>query len=329
MRAPAFWNRPLPGWQAFALSPFAAIYARATAQRVARPPDLLPSQPVICVGNLSAGGAGKTPSVIALAELLKATGTETAIVTRGYGGTLEGPMKVDPSYHTASETGDEPLLIAAFAPVWVAKKRAEGVQRALDDGAEIILLDDGHQNPSVAKALAIVVVDAAIGFGNGCVLPAGPLREPVEAGLARADAVLSIGSAEAQVTFSRRWGDAISCPLFTASLRPLKTGLPLAGLRVVAFAGIGRPEKFFETLRHEGAEILREVPLGDHQLLTDGLMRRLESDAASTGAQLVTTEKDAVRLPTSFRQKVMTVPVRLVFDDPGAVRTLLSSVLSM
>ncbi|MDU8942442.1 tetraacyldisaccharide 4'-kinase [Ovoidimarina sediminis] len=328
MRAPRFWNRPTPGWQAHLLAPLAALYARATAARVARAPDLVPDRPVICLGNLNAGGTGKTPSVIALAEMLKASGTEPAIVSRGYGGTLEGPARVDPTRHSAAEVGDEPLLIAAFAPVWVARNRAEGVRAALAEGAPLVILDDGHQNPAVAKALSVVVVDAAVGFGNGCVIPAGPLREPVSAGLNRADAVLSIGPPEAQAAFRQRWGAEIPGPLLTASLQPLQTGLPLAGLRVLAFAGIGRPEKFFDTLRRERAEILRAVPLGDHQPLTEGLMRRLEHDASSTGAQLVTTEKDAVRLPKSFRQKVMTVPVRLVFDDPAAVRALLEATLS-
>ena len=326
MRAPAFWNRRRPGWQAYLLSPLAAIVARATAARVARAPDLRPERPVICLGNLNAGGTGKTPSVIALTALLLDRGVKPGVVSRGYGGTHEGPVRVDPAEHGAEEVGDEPLLIAAFAPVWVAKDRAAGVRAAIEGGSEVVILDDGHQNPAVEKALSIVVIDAKVGFGNGFVIPAGPLREPVQAGLQRADAVLAIGSPDAQAAFAADWGGHIPWPVLTASLKPLQTGLPISGLRVLAFAGIGRPEKFFDTLRQEGAEILRAVPLSDHQPLTEGLMRRLVADADSTGAQIVTTEKDAVRLPKSFRQRVMTVPVRLEFDDPDAVRALIDGI---
>ena len=324
MRPPAFWNQSTPGFLARVLWPLGRIYAAATARRVAQPPEHSSPLPVICLGNLNAGGTGKTPTVIALVQMLQDMGHTPGVVSRGYGGSLDGPDRVDPTLHTAAEVGDEPLLIAAFAPIWIARDRARAVRAAEESGeADIIIMDDGHQNPSVAKSLSIVVVDAAIGFGNGYTIPAGPLREPVGPGLARADAVLSIGPESAQRTFRNRWGDALTCPHMTARLEPLQTGLPLNGLRVLAFAGIGRPEKFFATLRENGADILREVALGDHQPLTEGLMRRLESDAAASGAQLVTTEKDAVRLPASFRPKVMTVPVRLVFDAPDDIRALL------
>ncbi len=320
MRAPAFWNRERPGWQAWCLWPLGQIYAAATARRVKQPPELTPSVPVICLGNLNAGGTGKTPSAIALVQLLQEMGHRPGIISRGYGGSLLGPERVEPVAHTAEDVGDEPLLMAAFAPVWIGKNRADAGRAAEDSGeVDIIVMDDGFQNPTVAKSLSIVVVDAAVGFGNGQTIPAGPLREPVGVGLGRADAVLSIGPEDAQAKFESRWGNHISVPHLTATLKPLQTGLPLQGLRVLAFAGIGRPEKFFATLREEGAEILREVALGDHQPLTEGLMRRLENDAAASGAQLVTTEKDAVRLPASFRSKVMTIPVRLVFDDPDAM----------
>ena len=248
------------------------------------------------------------------------------VVSRGYGGSLEGPVRVDERRHSAAEVGDEPRLLSAFAPTWVAKDRAKGVVEAEKSGAGVILLDDGHQNPDVAKSISIVVVDAVRGFGNGRVIPAGPLREPVDVGLARADLVLSIGDATAQAAFASAWGHAIKVPHVTASLDPLPTGMDWAGLRVLAFAGIGHPEKFFATVRALGADLADAVALEDHQTLTPALLTRLERDARTMGARLITTEKDAVRLPDSFRRKVLTVPVRLRIDDDGAIREKLGEV---
>lgn len=330
MRPPRFWDAPpdRPGPAARLLAPLSAITASVTARRIAGATAAPPPVPVICVGNLSVGGTGKTPTVIALASLLGARGQAVHVVMRGHGGRLEGPLRVDPSRHGAAEVGDEPLLIAAFAPVWVARDRAAGVRAAAQAGAGAVLLDDGFQNPSVAKTLSIVVVDAAAGFGNGRVLPAGPLREPVAAGLARADLLLSVGGRDAQVRFDALWGGAADGLVrLTARIEPLATGMDWTGLRVLAFAGIGRPEKFFDTLRGAGAEIVRAVPLGDHQPLAPALLRRLTAEARAEGLQLVTTEKDAVRLPRAMRQAVLTLPVRLVFDDTAALETALAGAL--
>ncbi|MBM9593465.1 tetraacyldisaccharide 4'-kinase [Roseitranquillus sediminis] len=316
MRAPAFWSAPpqAPGWQAHALRPLSALYAAATTRRVARWPDVHPQVPVICVGNINAGGTGKSPTVIALQERLRARGVEAVVVTRGYGGRLAGPVRVDPARMTARDVGDEALMLAAFGAVFASRDRAEAARAAEASGCGAILLDDGLQNPAVAKDLTLVVVDAAVGFGNGRVIPAGPLREPVAAGLQRADLLLVIGEAADRQRFAARWPDG-PLPRLEATLEPLATGMDWDGLRVVAFAGIGRPAKFFATLRNLGAHIVEAVPLSDHQPFAPALLNRLSRLARQKDAQLVTTEKDAVRLPPDFRREVLTVPVRLRWID--------------
>ncbi len=314
MRAPMFWYRP-PGLASALLSPLGALYAAGTERRLARGDRARVGVPVICVGNLNAGGTGKTPTAIALSERLADRGVAVHVVTRGHGGALEGPVRVDERRHRAEEVGDEPLLLAAFAPTWVAKDRLAGAQAAVEAGAQAVLLDDGFQNPTLAHDLSFVVVDATRGFGNGRVLPAGPLREPVATGLVRADLVLSIGPEAAQARFAAQHGGDIPCPLLTGRLEPLPTGLPLTGMPLVAFAGIGHPEKFFATLRDMGADLRATHALSDHQPLSGALMTRMLREAAGLGAQVVTTEKDAVRLSPALRPQVMTVPVRLRIDD--------------
>lgn len=319
MRAPGFWWRApdRPGLLPRLLSPLGWLYAAGTARRL-RQPGYTPQVPVICVGNLTAGGAGKTPTVIALIERLAARGRKVHVVSRGYGGRLDGPLRVDEARHTASEVGDEPLLLSAFAPVWVAKDRAAGVRAAEAAGAGVILMDDGFQNPAVTPSLGLVVVDAARGFGNGRCIPAGPLREPVATGLSRADLVLTIGDATAQTKFDAAWGP-IAVPRLRGQLQPLQMGMDWKGERLLAFAGIADPARFFATLRAEGAELVRGEALGDHETLSETLLRRLELEAAAAGAQLVTTEKDAARLPPPWRAKVLTLVVRLKVEDCSAM----------
>lgn len=326
MRAPGFWH-DAPGVLSGLLSPLGRIYAAGTARRLANGARARVGVPVICVGNINAGGTGKTPTAIALAQRLVSRGVAVHAVTRGYGGSLDGPVRVVEQTHSAKDTGDEALLLAAFLPTWVATDRLEGARAAVQAGAECVILDDGFQNPALAYDLSLVVVDAWRGFGNGRVIPAGPLREPVDVGLARANMVLSIGPDTAQARFTQAWGAHVMVPQLIGSLEPLPTGQPLNGLPVLAFAGIGHPEKFFQTLRAMGADLRATHALADHQPLSEALMTRLLRDAAMRGAQVVTTEKDAVRLPPELRAQVMTVPVRLELKDWDPLDAALNRIL--
>ncbi len=315
MKAPAFWWNPpdRPGWQARALAPAAALWRWLSSRRRRQARPWAAPVPVVVVGNLVAGGAGKTPLVAALAMRLAGEDRAVHVVSRGYGGRLAGPHRVDPARDSHAEVGDEALILAALAPVWVAKDRAAGVRAAAGAGAGLILMDDGFQNPRLAPDAAILVVDAGQGFGNGRLIPAGPLREPVPEGLARADRLVLVGPpAERQAAVARWPALAGAVP---ARLMPVETGMSLAGQPVVAFAGIGRPEKFFEMLRGMGAALVEAVPFADHCDYAPPVLRRLVRTARAANAMLVTTEKDAARLPASVRREVMVVQVRLEPED--------------
>ncbi|HZK89540.1 MAG TPA: tetraacyldisaccharide 4'-kinase [Stellaceae bacterium] len=332
MRTPDFWSEP-PGLVAGLLAPVGAAFDAAGRLRraVARP--YRAPVPVICVGNLVAGGSGKTPVVLSLVAILARRGIDAHIVTRGYGGRLGGPARADPAIHDAAAVGDEALLAAGRARCWVARDRAAGVRAAVDAGAQAILLDDGFQNPHVAKDLSLVVVDAAYGFGNRRLIPAGPLRERIPSGLARADAIVLIdggGGIEPSAvppSVVQLLGLApIDRPVLRAALEPVD-GERFAGQPVVAFAGIGRPEKFFATLRRLGAKLAATRAFPDHHFFRADELAALRRDAERTGAPLVTTAKDWVRLPPSERAGIAVLAVELRWRDESALDALLAPLI--
>ncbi len=323
MRAPDFWYRE-ESLSGELLAPLGIAYDLAGRLRraVARPLRL--DLPVACVGNLVAGGAGKTPVTLDLARRLTARQAAPHILSRGYGGSAAGPLAVDPKGHEAAEVGDEPLLLARAAPTWVARDRAAGGRAAQEAGAGCLLLDDGFQNPGLAKDLSIVVVDAEVGFGNGFLLPAGPLRERVTRGLARADAVVLLGEDRRGLSPQIPSG----LPLLRARLVPGPGAAALSGRRLVAFAGIGRPAKFFDSLRALGAELVAEHAFDDHHPFTAEEVERLIDEAGAAEAIAVTTEKDDVRLPGHLRARVEILPVRLEWSDERPLDALLESFLA-
>jgi tetraacyldisaccharide 4'-kinase len=318
--APAFWGQP-PGFLADLLSPVGAAcdvagHLRRIISRSYRAPV-----PVVCVGNLVAGGAGKTPVVLALSAWLLEHDVPVHVVTRGYGGQMRGPVRVDPNRHDALAVGDEALLLAARAPCWVARDRAAGVRAAVAAGAGAILLDDGFQNPAIAKTLGLLAVDVGYGFGNGRVIPAGPLRENLRRGLARADAVVLIAT---EGEASRAEAPLLGCrvPVLSAVLAPLR-GERLAGSRLLAFAGIGRPEKFFATLRALGAVLVGTRAFPDHHPFHAKEIESLLQGAEHAGARLVTTAKDIVRVPPSMRDGIEVLEVEIRWSDPAALAGLI------
>jgi tetraacyldisaccharide 4'-kinase len=311
MRAPDFWQkRGL--WPAL-LAPLGALYGLSVAlkARRARPYDC--GLPVICVGNLTAGGSGKTPIAIALAEMLRAKGQRPYFLTRGYGGSERGPALASRG-HSATVMGDEALLLARTAPTIVARNRAAGARLAKEKGATVLVMDDGHQNFSLRKDLSLVVVDGETGFGNGLPIPAGPLREPVAQGLARADAVVIVGDGSPDL-------QGFTGPVLRAHLKAEDGAF--AGKTVFAFAGIGRPEKFVASLQDSGALVTGSCFFADHHAYGADEITQLRAVAGES--ILVTTEKDFVRLSVAQREGIRVLKIAAVFDDAAAMERLLDS----
>jgi len=310
MKAPSFWYQK-PGHLSCLLQPFGWLYGKGGKLVSSLKKQKRFKIPIISVGNIVSGGSGKTPTAISLAILLKEKGQNVHFVTRGYKGKEKGPLIVNPSLHSHEDVGDEPLLLAQNAPTWVAKDRPAGVQAAIEQGAHLIILDDGHQTKTLFKDLSFVVVDQAQGFGNGHVIPAGPLREELSEGLKRADALILIGDQEKSIEKQSFLARSISQPL---NVR-----------RVFAFCGLGFPQKFYNSLKDQDIDVVATESFPDHYVYQEKDLNRLLALAAEHKADLVTTRKDWVKLPIDWKNKVHVLDIRIQFDDPEKIYQYISS----
>jgi tetraacyldisaccharide 4'-kinase len=330
MHEPAFWYRP-SSWISRLLMPLGALYGLVAGQRLQRQ-GFDAGIPVLCVGNYHVGGAGKTPMVLALTKMLRDLGETPVVLSRGYGGRLRGPIKVDPERHAAADVGDEPLMLARTVPVVVARDRIGGVALARSQGASVILMDDGFQNPAIAKDASLIVIDGDRGLGNGRVFPAGPLRAPLPPQLERTDALIVVGDGTAAKTVAAAIA-ARGKPMLSAHLRADDASLaPLRGKRVLAFAGIGDPIRFFRTLRANGIEVIRERAFADHHPFSKSEIEMLITEAKRDALTLVTTEKDLARLRSGegvpcWAKDIVPFAVTLEFDGAAQLRKFVSEQL--
>ncbi|WNK00009.1 tetraacyldisaccharide 4'-kinase [Thalassospiraceae bacterium LMO-JJ14] len=322
MRAPDFWaaapDAALDKFLAAALSPLGNIYGAVTTARANRKPLWQAPVPVICVGNAVMGGAGKTQVCLDLARRLSDGNRAVHVLSRGYGGRLAGPVRVDAAFHRAGDVGDEALVLARHAPTWVGAERTQTARAATDAGAGLLIMDDGFQNPALHKDLNLLVIDGGYGFGNGRVCPAGPLRERAESAFARSDAVCIIGTPGPAVPAIPE-----DLPVFQARIMPDPRMASVKGKKVIAFAGIGRPEKFFDTLLEAGAEIRKTLGYPDHYQFLDRELDFLLQSAEDSGAEVVTTEKDHARLSDAYKSRIVPFPVQLEWEDAPALENFL------
>lgn len=322
MHAPDFWQTDLGPWPRL-LAPLGCLYRAIGRIRHGLCHPQKAGIPVICIGNLTAGGAGKTPIAIALGTLLSARGIKVHFLSRGYGGKVKGPLRVNPATDSAEDVGDEPLLLVRTAPTWISRDRARGAEAAAKEGAECLILDDGHQDPRLEKDLSLIVIDGETGFGNGRVIPAGPLRETVDDGLARAQGVIIMGKDRLNLGTRIRQSRP-DLPILSATLQPEAETDAYRGKKLLGFAGIGRPEKFRKTLLALGAELEAFHPYPDHHAYTAKEINTLIKRARDARASIVTTAKDHVRLDREQREKIGVVEVKAVFADEQAVEKLLA-----
>lgn len=324
LEPPSWWHASAPSdrVKAALLTPAGWLYGAVARGRFAVTKPYRSSLPVICVGNFTVGGAGKTPLALALAEIAIGMGYRPTFLTRGYGGSIAGPHKVEPAQDNAAKVGDEALLLACAAPTMLSRVRPDGAKAIEALGASLIIMDDGFQNPSLEKDASIIAVDADAGFGNALVFPAGPLRAPLDYQMQRASLVVLIGKAGSDVADRLRGGP----PIVAAQLSLTAGSEWLHGARVAAFSGIGRPGKFFATLREAGAQLAATEAFPDHHTFTEAEASALLQQAQTLGAILVTTEKDWVRIESrpgalaDLRAKARAVPVKLVFPGNGEAR---------
>ena len=327
MREPAFWHRPR-SLKSHLLRPLAALYGAVAARRMMRN-GLDAGIPVLCIGNYHVGGAGKTPTVLALTKVLRDLGETPVVLSRGYGGRLKGPVMVDRERHGAEDVGDEPLMMVSDVPVAVARDRLGGVALARSQGATVILMDDGFQNPRISKDASLIVIDSERGLGNGKVLPAGPLRAPLTLQMSRTDALIVIGDGHAADAVATALA-ARGRPVFRARLKPDAASVAaLFGKPVLAFAGIGDPDRFFRGLRGSQIDVVRAQPFADHHMYSQGEIEALRAEAKRDQLVLVTTEKDLARLRgkeglPGWANEIVPFAITLEFDDPAQLRRFIS-----
>lgn len=333
LKTPRWWYASPGAHRPFShtlLKPLSMIWAGATAQRLRKGKPVDPGVAVICIGNLTVGGAGKTPVAREIALRLRRSKIQAQLLSRGYGGKLKGPVRVDPAAHTAADVGDEPLMLARDFPVWISRDRAAGARAAAAAGAQAIVMDDGHQNPSVAKALSLVVVDGETRdgewpFGDGSVVPAGPMREPLAVGLGRADAVIILLPPEMAEPDPKLLALFVAKPVLIARLKNASN--PPKG-PVMAFAGVGKPWKVERGMKEAGVDLVEFVPFADHGAYDEKTLQTLMIRARLAKAALMTTEKDWVRLPPAWRDRIQPWPVRASFDDEAKLDELLKAALA-
>ncbi|MGV2107593.1 tetraacyldisaccharide 4'-kinase [Agrobacterium vitis] len=327
LHAPSFWWKKTDWWKkagfpALALWPLSFLYGRIAARRMRGSSAYAPALPVICIGNVTLGGAGKTPTALALAKAALAMGLKPGFLSRGYGGTVRRPTLVDPGHHTAKDVGDEPLLLASVAPTVVASRRREGAKELERQGMDLIIMDDGFQSAQIRIDCAVVVTDSYKGDGNGFVFPAGPLRAPLAIQFQKLDMLLVVGKGDAAIPMVRR-AARMGKPVLTAQLHPLP-GPNLRGQRLLAYAGIADPEKFYRTLREMGGDIVVAKGFGDHQPLSAAAIAELIEEAEANNLLLVTTAKDQARLRGASQDRAQellakstVIEIEMIFDDPA------------
>ena len=303
MKTPAFWNEK--NWKSCTLWPLGLLYAFATKARITFGKPQKINKPVVCVGNLTAGGTGKTPIAIAIAKLLQSEGKKPFFVSRGYGGTLKG-VTVNNQKHTAKEVGDEPLLLSKQAPVIVDTSRFQAAAKAANEGADIIIMDDGFQNPSLHKDLSFIVIDGNTWFGNGFCIPAGPLRETVDSGIKRADAIIIIENKKRSQTLP-------NLPTFHANIAPIKP--ENKSDKIIAFAGIGRPEKFYDSLCELGLKPEKTFDFPDHHFYTENELNTIIAEAKNINAKIFTTSKDMVKIPNHLQKHFNVLEIKIQWED--------------
>ncbi len=329
LRTPKFWysKKKYAAFVARTLTPISLIWEFFSTRKISRGKNEKFNIPIICVGNINIGGSGKTPTTIALAKTFLEQNIDVHIVSKGYKGKLKGPKKVSANDQSC-DVGDEPILMSSFAPVWIAKNRRSAVIEAIADGAELLIFDDGFQDTSIKKTVSIITVDSKLAFGNCRVLPSGPLRETIYQGLNRADILLITGTKVNQDSFPKAIPLPSSLKVFHGEINVVKTGIKLDQGKFIAVAGIANPEKFFDSIEAAGGKILKRVELSDHAPFSLGLINRLKKLSLELDAQIITTEKDSVRIPQAERQNFISLPVRLSFLEEEELIHFIKSKIS-